>query len=585
MALEEFLLLCCNGHEIRKYKRLKPWQHVLSSVNCSICGRLIDRNEYRWRCEEHCPYDVCTQCYDKHWLKVFAQANGLEDLDQRRRILSLVPEKPRAFPEFKEATDGLKKARAERARLEGESSSPNNDSRWRLWDNSSLPDKMQPLLGASTGKIVPEAKEMLQAILWIIVWCLTAPLVGTLLAELVISEEAAFPYPLLGVGLAGFGAAALSWIVLAIRGEASEAFELLTSTKELQMQVGIIGLLLGVEAAIAAFMFTEARGVQVTMYMLTPVLTLLAVTLALGKRWPPATLLFSTTLAAGSGLLTNLQEPSYWWLIKTPFALVTDVLITVRWVLLQFLLQVKDRVTRPPATMSPLVFTAACLPTAATVAAEATVLFERSGLVALVHLQHPEQVVMLLVAMSVSCFLMILSEMQIIQLTSATSMSMLLPVVRVGTTMAVAFAKQSIPPITCFVAVGTYLVSAVIYYKSAPMSPSVDEGAGTNGAPRSRLMRSNTNTPMFPSSLAGWGLSRAGTENLHEPLMRQQSTWRERVPVGPGVAPLFTPPPPKPISSAGVAPLAPGDSGASSSARRPPPWQARRDAGVAALGN
>jgi len=472
-------------------------------------------------------------------------------------------------------------ARVERPRIQTEQDAQDDESRWYNWANgTALASHLQPLLAAENpiGKIEFD-QSMRQTGLWIALWALVAPAVCICLGFLVNANDAEFPHPLLGVALAGFGATLICWLVLIIRGEASEAADLLFGNKELQLQVGIIGLLLGVEVGIAALMFMGAMSVEVTVHMLTPVLTLFVVTFAYGRRWPPVVPLIATCLAAAAGMLTDLQRPSYEWLLQAPFAVVGDILITFRWVLLQFLLQPDSRTNRPPPpTQSPLIFAAGLLPTGAMVCLEATVLFERDGLVALLHLQHLREVALLIVALACGCFLLILSEIQIVQRTSATTMSMLLPISHIGMSVAVAMWSQTLPA-TCLVGGCVCAVAVMLYVNETLVAPT--EEAKPNGGSMPRRSNSSTHTPIFPSSLAGWGLSRAGPA-VDEP-MKRQSSWRQNLPTGPGagVAPLYMPPPAGTTRS-GVAPLG----GLSDSLRnwRGSPKGANKNVGVGALG-
>lgn len=61
------MLRCSNGHLIDKCKeRLHTWQGVVHRhKRCALCGADIDRDDRRWRCAEHCDYNVCDRCY-KH---------------------------------------------------------------------------------------------------------------------------------------------------------------------------------------------------------------------------------------------------------------------------------------------------------------------------------------------------------------------------------------------------------------------------------------------------------------------------------------------------------------------------------------
>lgn len=56
------MLMCCNGHPLRKKKALRWYQRGTRS--CDGCNLEIYREEPRWRCRRHCDYDICESCYE-----------------------------------------------------------------------------------------------------------------------------------------------------------------------------------------------------------------------------------------------------------------------------------------------------------------------------------------------------------------------------------------------------------------------------------------------------------------------------------------------------------------------------------------
>mmetsp|Transcript_31482 Transcript_31482/g.86614 ORF Transcript_31482/g.86614 Transcript_31482/m.86614 type:complete len:373 (-) Transcript_31482:105-1223(-) len=74
-----FKLRCHNGHLIQKCKeRLHIWQgHVHGRLRCNLCNNVLDRHERRWRCSQHCDYNVCQRCFSD-----VSSANGGEKFSE-----------------------------------------------------------------------------------------------------------------------------------------------------------------------------------------------------------------------------------------------------------------------------------------------------------------------------------------------------------------------------------------------------------------------------------------------------------------------------------------------------------------------
>jgi len=62
-------LRCPNGHPVTKKKKGLQWHQLLEVLwtqqSCNLCHRQIGINDIRWRCNNHCDYDVCQTCYDR----------------------------------------------------------------------------------------------------------------------------------------------------------------------------------------------------------------------------------------------------------------------------------------------------------------------------------------------------------------------------------------------------------------------------------------------------------------------------------------------------------------------------------------
>lgn len=94
---------CGYGHPVTKCKKLKPWQASLTGHTCAICSSDIQRLEFRWRCSEHCPWDMCQHCYENHWNQVIQEATVVLNRQQRLDLLSAVPLERRHEKDFEAA--------------------------------------------------------------------------------------------------------------------------------------------------------------------------------------------------------------------------------------------------------------------------------------------------------------------------------------------------------------------------------------------------------------------------------------------------------------------------------------------------
>jgi len=94
-------LRCSHGHLIRKLKKLKPWQSVTKSIHsCAECGDGIGKDEFRWRCDQHCNWDMCQDCYELHWSHVVQEVIRSRDEQRCWQLLGAVPLDQRDRPDF-----------------------------------------------------------------------------------------------------------------------------------------------------------------------------------------------------------------------------------------------------------------------------------------------------------------------------------------------------------------------------------------------------------------------------------------------------------------------------------------------------
>lgn len=62
-------LRCPNGHPVTKKKAGLHWhqlvEYMWTQQTCNLCQRVLETSEVRWRCANHCDFDVCESCYDE----------------------------------------------------------------------------------------------------------------------------------------------------------------------------------------------------------------------------------------------------------------------------------------------------------------------------------------------------------------------------------------------------------------------------------------------------------------------------------------------------------------------------------------
>ncbi|CAK9099117.1 Uncharacterized protein SCF082_LOCUS46432, partial [Durusdinium trenchii] len=94
-------------------KKLKPWQDIMAGEKtCHECQEAIGRDEFRWRCENHCNCNVCEDCYAHHWSEIMAMVHKTRDEQKCWQLLSAIPLHLRDSQEFQAA-----KSRVERRAL------------------------------------------------------------------------------------------------------------------------------------------------------------------------------------------------------------------------------------------------------------------------------------------------------------------------------------------------------------------------------------------------------------------------------------------------------------------------------------
>jgi len=84
-------LLCPNNHEILKSTKLGVFRGHLHRKTCGKCDGEIDRHVARRMCSKKCSYQVCEECFGKHWVSIIRRAKATTDPARRQMLLKSVP--------------------------------------------------------------------------------------------------------------------------------------------------------------------------------------------------------------------------------------------------------------------------------------------------------------------------------------------------------------------------------------------------------------------------------------------------------------------------------------------------------------
>mmetsp|Transcript_145802 Transcript_145802/g.257156 ORF Transcript_145802/g.257156 Transcript_145802/m.257156 type:complete len:507 (-) Transcript_145802:69-1589(-) len=408
MPRTDVLLRCCNGHEAVKYKKLKPWQDRLPgqpSRTCGLCRAVILREDYRWRCEHHCDYDICEYCYDVHWTGVIERASRTEKLKDRRRLLDQVPMHLRKIPEFQEAADWEPPAKS---RSNGHSSS--------AWEVPARVDVHQSWI----------ASRHIRAAFWVIIWTGAMLFVGMTNEAILLNRDFRFPNVWLLVSLSQ----ALAFFFSKLIVYASSQATYLGTIPDCKLPM-VAGLMRGFQISLGmnCIRFASVEMYRAMHALLYPSLVFAFAVLRKTESIHNRGLVLSVVCAAIGGFLA--VGPATSWdsvrkmMTEEELTELSDVAVSLgaagllagmRLVLVRDLLVQEDRHRQ---RLSPLVFATRMAPWAAVPGFELSALLDNGSYEKLVLLPQPGKWMSLIVALAAGQSVLLIAELHLLEHTSA----------------------------------------------------------------------------------------------------------------------------------------------------------------------
>lgn len=412
-----------------KFKKLKPWQGAIHNRECAACLRPVQRHEFRWRCEQHCRWDLCEGCYERHWAHLIQCALAADDLEERRQLLDTVPLPRRKFLDFVAAENKVG------ARPSG--------ANWR---------------GPMTDREPPWP---LEAALWLLARTAACALLVVVGVELVGKAELAFPGGFLAEGLANLGASVLCWAaLLAARsadtgapgppGPGPPGLGLsgppgvpgVPGVSGVPMpagpgrpcatidwkSAGVLGLMRGVELGLFAVLFREAsvsvRGIALAA---TPAFFFAAGLLS-GRERPRMDLAAAVGCVTLGGLLASLMDADLVGIRMLPLALIAELIAMMRWVFTSNILPAVGE----PHRLYLLDLAARMSPPTSLVGFEIAFITDTRCYVEMWFLPKPLYVTLLVTVMAICTAVVTVADLQVVQLTSVTLLGFVTPFARVA---------------------------------------------------------------------------------------------------------------------------------------------------------
>lgn len=383
------ILRCSNGHPAVKLKKLRPWQGLLNeSFFCNICGNTLDREDFRWRCDQHCNWNACRGCYDEHWFGIVRTASREPDRQVQAKLKGAVPFL--WLQQNKEAVDAVWRANVPRSAGVDQDSNVESDKDWAC-GNGSLP------VHAS-----------------VVAWLLLAAVAtgaaaeaATLLLRADGEEPPELPHPWILLGLSHVGAALLTTGAACCLGRLGTDQTVSAGAPEIGLkEYSILGLMYGLEHGFDAIVLRRRTAdACAEAYVLTPFFMLAAGILAGIERPRRAFLLSIGAVALGGLLMTRLSLDLAGLLSIEHLVLLSNIIAIFRWVFTRNVL---------PAVGAPLVsFAMKLLPTAAALGFELAFVFDFSSYPSLLSLREPGRVAGLLLFISLCMAIALIAELHV----------------------------------------------------------------------------------------------------------------------------------------------------------------------------
>lgn len=441
---------CPYGHPIKKYKKLRAWQGLVDKKKCGVCCLTLERQDFRWRCEEHCDYNVCVDCFNDHYLRIIGDAAKIDDPQRRFRMLAVVPDHLRGTEEYlaaenyqapaEGASSKTGKGKAKKGKGSREPAPTPDDERScaRLCDCPTLCWSMKVILCA-------------------IVWVAAVLMLSWSSRALLLDKELAFPNPLLMVGLSGL----VTYILCQVVASALSCCAKLGSKPDWRA-AGIFGLMFCVQTCLGA----KALQVSEIYYNAVPMaysITLLLAGVVVGIEQPRPLLFVAVSLALAGGLLAASTTGAF----ALEPVIGTNLVIFLLFSILagsarlaftqKFLTQ--EHPSRRKPKFSPLVLATRMALPAAICSFEFAAITDFGCFEALAHVPNPQKVGALLCIIGLANAIRLVVELYLLQLTSTTFIGILVPISSVSFVILPQLLEHSRPPVKVLIAAALCLAA------------------------------------------------------------------------------------------------------------------------------
>eukprot|EP00419_Tripos_fusus_P001077 CAMPEP_0172684462 /NCGR_PEP_ID=MMETSP1074-20121228/19575_1 /TAXON_ID=2916 /ORGANISM="Ceratium fusus, Strain PA161109" /LENGTH=485 /DNA_ID=CAMNT_0013503479 /DNA_START=184 /DNA_END=1642 /DNA_ORIENTATION=- len=358
------------------------------SFFCNICGHTLDREDFRWRCDQHCNWNACRGCYDAHWFGVVRTASREPDKQMQAKLLAAIPVLWRQ---------------------------QNKDGEIAVWRANALqPTDVSERRGTAEtgveqgGNVEGPLPAWVPAAAWLLVAAVATGAAAQAASTLLRAdgEKPELPHPWLLLGLSHVGAVLLCAGAACFLGSGTDQTAGGAAAEIGLKEYSILGLMYGVEHGIDAIVLRrETADACAEAYMLTPFFMLLAGVGAAIEKPRMAFLSSIGAVALGGLFMTRLSLDLAGLQNIEHLVLFSNIIATFRWVFTRNVL---------PAVGVPLIsFAMKLLPTAAALGFELAFMTDFSSYPALLSLRDPGRVAGLVLLISLCMAVALVAELHV----------------------------------------------------------------------------------------------------------------------------------------------------------------------------
>jgi len=410
---------CPSGHAVKKYKRLKPWQGRINKMRCGICTIDIERETFRWRCEEHCEYNVCEDCYNEHFMTIIDQAAVTENDKRRSNMLDAVPEHLRATAEYAAAENFCPPEPPTAEELEAKAAKKVKGSK-AVRTTVSTQSRCGPCCDRC-----PDWCRKVQVAIWMTLWLVATVFSAFAVRALLLDKALGFPSTLLMMGLSN----SVTYVLLQSVVFLCRCCIRMGSDPDWK-GAGMFGLMRVVQVALSTSAMCSSEGYHNAIIMSYSATAFAAGVLNRTETPRPLTI-FAALFAMVGGVLAVSAKGTFplealRGTSVLEFSIISLLAGTARLLITQNFLAMEDPFQRQPK-VSPLVLASRMSPTIAIASFELACLTGPGCFDTMLHLPDRERIFGLLGAIGVSNAVVLVAELQLLQLTSATLIGFLMP--------------------------------------------------------------------------------------------------------------------------------------------------------------